>query len=61
MLENVSAAGMKHTALIWSCIVVALAALVVLLHVAHVLPLEPAPPYKNGDGVWITPSNPWGR
>ena len=50
---------MKRTALIWSCIVVVLAALVVLLHVARVLPLEPAPPYKNGDGVWITPSNPW--
>ncbi len=50
---------MKRTALVWLSALVVMAAVIILLHATHVLPLPPAPPYKNGDGVMVTPSNPW--
>ncbi len=33
--------------------------LIIVLHATRVLPLPPAPPYKNGENQWITPENPW--
>jgi len=50
---------MKRGGLVWLSAFVLLAAVVVILHATHVLPLPPAPPYKNGEGVMVTPSNPW--
>jgi hypothetical protein len=49
----------KRTFFIWTGIVVGLAAIVVIFHAAHILPLSPAPPYENGEKQMITPSNPW--
>ncbi len=39
--------------------VVGLAAIVIVLHATHVLPLPPAPPYENGEHEMVTPKNPW--
>ncbi len=52
-------ADMKRGWLIWSSVVVFLGILVVILHATHVLPLPPAPPYRNGEQNWVTPKNPW--
>ncbi len=49
----------KRKVLVWFGIILGLAALVVILHATHVLPLPPAPPYKDGEGNMITPKNPW--
>jgi hypothetical protein len=51
--------GMKRAWLRWTAVIVFLGALVVVLHATHVLPLPPAPPYRNGDQNLVTPVNPW--
>ncbi len=52
---------MRRTALVWISAVVVMVAAIFVLHATGVLPLPPAPPYKNGEGVMVTPSNPWTR
>ena len=52
---------MKRGWLVWIVAVVFSVAMIFLLHAVRVLPLAPAPPYKNGDGVMVTPTNPWTR
>jgi len=45
---------------VWSVsILVVVVGVVLLLHAVHVLPLPPVAPYKNGEGVMVTPSNVW--
>jgi hypothetical protein len=50
---------MKRGWLTGTAVVVLMTGLVLVLHMAHVLPLPAAPPYLNGDQIWITPKNPW--
>jgi hypothetical protein len=50
---------MKRAWLMWTAGIALLGALVVVLHATHVLPLPPAPPYRNGDQNLVTPRNPW--
>ena len=50
---------MKRVWVFWLSAAVFVVLLIIVLHAVHVLPLPPAPPYQNGEGIWITPTNPW--
>jgi len=51
--------AMRRAWVFWLSAAVFVVLLIIVLHAVRVLPLPPAPPYKNGEGNWVTPTNPW--